>query len=193
VVPDTRDGVLNLKSARAMLSSWRSRRVLDTSVVECALAHLDARTFAKGEKDGKDGKEEDGKESKEERSKMSRADILSRIEQDRERHKRLRERIWILPIPPLRAPAAPAGSAPSPASTSPFTPASPAPHASTSSASAAKLMPPPTASTSAPRPPAVSPLDVEFEQMWETMSDFGDDDAEGMRESVRAAGLELAA
>lgn len=32
---------------------------------------------------------------------FSRNDILRRIEDDRERHKRLRERIWVLPVPSL--------------------------------------------------------------------------------------------
>ena len=39
VVPETREGVLNSKAARQILDSWRTRRMLDTGLVEQAL-HL---------------------------------------------------------------------------------------------------------------------------------------------------------
>lgn len=104
---------------------------------------------------------------------MGRADILRRIEEDRERQKRLRERMWILPIPPLRS----STGNPSPASPSPFalTPASPKPGAERKRKREEREMPP-------PRAPVVQPLDVEFEQMWEGTSDLDDDDYERMRE-----------
>lgn len=137
---------------------------MDATVVNAALAALDSRTFK-----ASDGKTLD----------MSKSSVLRRIEEDRERHKRLRERLWILPIPPLRP-----GSGGSPASPnpSPFTPASPAPAtsaaaSSASSAAATKLMPPPP-----PRAGIPTPLDVEFDQMWETTSDLDDEDIERMRE-----------
>ncbi|TXT09020.1 hypothetical protein VHUM_02494 [Vanrija humicola] len=160
VVPDSREGVLNLKATRAILDTWLTRRVIDPAVVEKALAELGAR------------KPPAAGGSKRPREVMGRSDVLRRIEEDRERQKRLRERMWILPIPPL------VGRAPSPAS--PFTPASPrgTPGAS-ATAAAAKLMPPPP-----PPPTFVSPLDVEFDQMWETTSDLDDDDFERMREWV---------
>ncbi len=143
---------------------------------------------------------------------FSRGDILRRMEEDRERvsprsptlspspyqtsiteimliraqHKRLRERIWILPIPPLHHPSSlgkPIG--PSPSSGSPFTPASPA------QGQVGKMMPPPP-----PVPPTSndgrgevvekqsSALDLEFEQLWETTSELGEDDLERMKEWV---------
>jgi CTD kinase subunit gamma len=177
VVPDTREGLLNLKSARAMLQSWRARRVLDLGLVDAAMAQLDARTFKRDRAGDDDALSLSPSTSKKPKktADMPKNDILRRIEEDRERHKRLRERIWILPIPPLRA--APSSASAGSAGTSPFTPASPAPSSAPAPAAATKLMPPPP-----PRAAVVSPLDVEFEQMWESTSELGEDDRESMRE-----------
>lgn len=167
MVPNTREGLLNARSARLILESWRARRVLDPVAVDAALAILAQR--------GAGATRAEGSSSS---PRMGRSDILRRIEEDRERQKRLRERMWILPIPPLRT----AGTAnPSPASPSPFalTPASPRPGGEggrgPGGAKVKQHMPP-------PRPPPVQPLDVEFEQMWEGASDLDDDDFERMRE-----------
>lgn len=170
--------MLNLKATRAILDSWHSRRVIDPAVVDKALAQLAERKPAAATSSPPAPVAAGAKRPRE---VMGRSDVLRRIEEDRERQKRLRERMWILPIPPLvgRAGAGGSGAAtihPSPAS--PFTPASPrgTPGAS-STTTAAKLMPPPP-------PPVtfVSPLDVEFDQMWEATSDLDDDDCERMRE-----------
>ncbi|CAK9781193.1 hypothetical protein CC85DRAFT_289003 [Cutaneotrichosporon oleaginosum] len=168
VVPSTRDGLLNARSARLILESWRARRVLDPSAVDAALKILAERTAAAHA----DERHED--------KKMARTDVLRRIEEDRERQKRLRERMWILPIPPLRA------ALPSPASPSPFalTPASPRPLERVAKRKRADDMPP-------PRAPGGLPLDVEFEQMWEGTSDLDEDELERMHEYARAAGLEV--
>lgn len=184
VVPNTREGRLNARSARLILESWRARRVLDPSAVDAALSILAERTSsasaagpASGNENGNGGGGEKGGSS----TRMSRSDILRRIEEDRERQKRLRERMWILPIPPLRGAPTGTGANPSPASPSPFalTPASPKPGTAAAgegrAGSAARRMLP-------PRGPVVQPLDVEFEQMWEGASDLDDDDFERMRE-----------
>jgi CTD kinase subunit gamma len=119
VVPATREGLLNARSARLILESWRARRVLDPSAVDAALAILGERTASAHTKDAKE-------------AKMGRGDILRRIEEDRE----------ILPIPPLRG----TGN-PSPASPSPFalTPASPKPGAERKRKREEREMPPPRA------------------------------------------------
>ena len=43
VVPDSREGILNYKAARQILESWRTRRILDPSIVDAALQTLDER------------------------------------------------------------------------------------------------------------------------------------------------------
>lgn len=162
VVPPSREGILNARSARLILESWRARRILAPSVVDAALAQLDSTKFA--------GEEEGGR-----KRTMARADVLRRIEEDRERHKRLRERMWILPIPALRSasPALVASAMASPAMASPAMAspamASPAPH-------------PRVHQAPQPEQQQPSPLDVEFDQMWEGTSDLGEDDLEAMKE-----------
>lgn len=149
VVPPSREGILNARSARLILESWRARRILSQPVVDAGLAQIDSTTkhaTAAGEDKGK-------------KRSMPRADVLRRIEEDRERHKRLRERMWILPIPPLRTQGSTTAS-----------PAAVSPH------------PGAVAVQEVSGPPQPLPLDVEFEQMWEATSDFGDDDLESMRE-----------
>ncbi|BEI85551.1 hypothetical protein CcaverHIS002_0509520 [Cutaneotrichosporon cavernicola] len=184
VVPATREGHLNARSARQILESWRARRVLDPAAVDAALKILagrrrvgggagevgDGRDGEKGREGDKSGVKVEGRDDKS--AKMSRTDILRRIEEDRERQKRLRERMWILPVPPLTT----ASAAPSPF----LTPASPKPGVKRKREER-EMLP--------PRVPGVQPLDVEFEQMWEGTSDLDDDDYERMRENAVAAGL----
>ncbi|KAL1411366.1 hypothetical protein Q8F55_002322 [Vanrija albida] len=179
VVPDSREGVLNLKATRAILESWLTRRVVDPAVVDAALAELSQRKAPAGSPQPAG--------TKRPREAMPRADVLRRIEEDRERQKRLRERMWILPIPPLAPRAGSTAPTIHPSPASPFTPASPRGTPGAAAPRAAdKLMPPPP-------PPAtfVSPLDVEFDQMWEGTSDLGDDDFERMAENAHAAGLDV--
>ncbi|ORY69313.1 CTD kinase subunit gamma CTK3-domain-containing protein [Leucosporidium creatinivorum] len=127
VVPHTREGVLNLMSANQVLRSWRTRRLLDTDILDAILADLEGR------RESLHSAEADTTAF----STFSRNDILRRIEDDRERHKRLRERIWVLPVPSslTTAPspsllASTSSSAPPPpasssAKPSPISPASP--------------------------------------------------------------------
>ncbi|KAL7422286.1 hypothetical protein Q5752_002932 [Cryptotrichosporon argae] len=233
------EGQLNVRSARQILESWRTRRLIDPAVLDAALHTLDGR------------KPDDG-ETRKRPLAMSRQEVVQRIEEDRERQKRLRERVWVLPIPSL-APAQPTAN-PSPAS--PFTPASPSsagrtprtprdhahphPHthplaatASTSAsapasasalAPASALVPVPAAAAAVPPhvkrempPPPVpdaddggraepgrdrdggrdghananadgrAPLEVEFEQLWESTSELGDDDFQAMARNAKLA------
>ncbi|KAK4057572.1 hypothetical protein OIO90_001217 [Microbotryomycetes sp. JL221] len=95
VVPDTPQGSLNLMSATQVVTSWKTRRVFDHSIVDPILSKLAQRkqhmrqTHTQQNTDDTTNRFAD----------LSRNDILRRIEDDRERHKRLRERIWVLPVP----------------------------------------------------------------------------------------------
>ncbi|WWD16997.1 hypothetical protein CI109_101433 [Kwoniella shandongensis] len=171
VVPERREGILNLKSARQILESWRTRRVIDAGVVGEVLKSLEGR---------KHGPDSSPKKRSHEQA-FSKSEILRRMEEDRERHKRLRERIWILPIPPL-VPPKPSlpGPSPSPSTTSPFTPASP-------SRRSHKMPPPPPPIPSGSTGAAgvsvgQNALEVEFEQTWEGGSDLDEEEFAKMRE-----------
>ncbi len=137
---------------------------------------------------------------------FSRSDTLRRMDEDRERHKRLRERIWVVPMPrsafaqglgpavAARHAVAKTGMTFSPGSPttssgpSPFTPASPSIHqviqsnavgdgdVSTGEGSAGG---PDGAQNGQPQ--GIAP-DVEFEQAWEDGSELGEDDLNGFME-----------
>ncbi|WWC94450.1 hypothetical protein V866_001296 [Kwoniella sp. B9012] len=181
VVPDGRDGVLNLRSAKQILESWRLRRVIDHDVVEEALRFLEGRTH---------GDDSSNKRSHEQA--FSKNEILRRMEEDRERHKRLRERIWILPIPPLHPQSSqlPTKLKSSPSTTSPFTPASPS-NSKPSNASTpnqGKMAPPPVPVADKEKTQESegggleTALEVEFEQAWEGASDIDEEELQRMKE-----------
>ncbi|WWC88998.1 uncharacterized protein L201_003915 [Kwoniella dendrophila CBS 6074] len=195
VVPDNRDGILNLRSAKQILESWRLRRVIDHDIVEEAIHSLEGRAY---------GDDTTNKRSHEQA--FSKSEILRRMEEDRERHKRLRERIWILPIPSLHSTSnqtqitqtsTSSKAKSSPSTISPFTPASPS--SNPNSRTPGKMAPPPiptliekdddpalTTSTT-----IESALEVEFEQAWETVSDLDEEESKKMREDMQLAKLEI--
>lgn len=70
-----------------VLKSWKTRRLLPVAKLEALLDKLQNATFPPSDNPSS--------------TTFSRNDILRRIEDDRERHKRLRERIWVLPVPSL--------------------------------------------------------------------------------------------
>ncbi|KAL8293051.1 hypothetical protein RQP46_000745 [Phenoliferia psychrophenolica] len=172
VVPQTREGILNLLSATQVLTSWKLRRRLDAELLDAILAALEGRreslhTAPPGTSS---------------LSKFSRNDILRRIEDDRERHKRLRERLWVLPVPGTLFPTllAPTHSTPSSSSkTSPASPSSPSEVAFLPTKLKAKKQhaappPPPPPPAPAPSPaPSQGPrgpevaIEIEFDQLWE--------------------------
>ncbi|WVF71136.1 hypothetical protein IAT40_005933 [Kwoniella sp. CBS 6097] len=210
VVPDSREGVLNLRSAKQILESWRMRRVIDHDVIEQVLKSLEGRTYGNGAPSEKRSHEQ----------AFSKNEILRRMEEDRERHKRLRERIWILPIPPLHPPrtttsvatatatatatsASVSTSKSSPSTASPFTPASPRRGAPTSRSTTDKMPPPPIPianeggqnaepGSSPGSGGAVSALQVEFEQAWELTSDLDEEELSKMRADLGLARLDQA-
>ncbi|KAG8959282.1 hypothetical protein FRC03_008202 [Tulasnella sp. 419] len=94
VVPDNRDGLINLASTRQILDSWRSKRVIETEVLNPVVEVLDKR-------------EEHLRAlapSSTSKTDVNRDEIMRRFEEDRERHKVLRQKRWYLPavtaIPP---------------------------------------------------------------------------------------------
>ncbi|KAI0302301.1 CTD kinase subunit gamma CTK3-domain-containing protein [Multifurca ochricompacta] len=133
VVPEGRIGLPNLMSTKQILEDWRSKRVIDPQKVDDALpppsplAHAPSRQEA-----------------------LPRDEIFKRIEADRERHKRLRERRWVQP----------------------------ATHAPTHAAPLASFMPLTDDADGAEE----LTFDIEFENEWETTSDWNEDDDEAVAE-----------
>ncbi|ORZ24269.1 CTD kinase subunit gamma CTK3-domain-containing protein [Absidia repens] len=68
-------GIVNVSSTRKLLLHWKEKKYFDTSTIEGAEKKI------KEEQDNK-------------ANVFTKADILNRMEQDRERHKRLREEMW---------------------------------------------------------------------------------------------------
>ncbi|AFR97262.2 CTD kinase subunit gamma [Cryptococcus neoformans C23] len=196
VVPDTNAGKLNLKSARQILESWRLRRVVDPGVVGDVLKSLEGRKYDSSGPSQKRTHEH----------AFSKTDIVRRMEEDRERHKRLRERIWILPIPSLlpskNTVAAPTTLSSSTSNASPATPASPHPsslvslsqHQPQSLHLSASVSAGAGAGAEDDMAVSESALDVEFEQIWDRVPEEGldDDDILQMRADMRRAKLEIA-
>jgi len=152
VVPNSRDGLVNLASARQILESWRAKRVLDPGVVEGIVKMLDEQRESVHEQPS------EGSSSTTNASEFSKNEILQRFEEDRERHKLLRQKRWVLPIPTSNVPPQPK-------------------LASVLLANSAQT-PPSQNQTITPE----LALDIEFENAWETTSDFNEDDEELIRE-----------
>ena len=76
-----------------VLQSWKTRRLLPVPLLESLLDTLRDAQFPASSSSSSSTSTSSG---------FSRNDILRRIEDDRERHKRLRERIWVLPLPSLQ-------------------------------------------------------------------------------------------
>jgi CTD kinase subunit gamma len=179
VVPEGRQGlpnVMNTRQVRAIcttpkyreftsysqiLESWRSKRIIDPQMIDDILQHLRGRTASDPEPPPSPALR--GAPTMEEPS-LARTEVFRRIEEDRERHKRLRERRWVQP---------------------------------TSHHSLAQLFPPPLA-TFLPLDSDVArkglqpgagwgpgeelTIDIEFENEWETTSDWNEDDDEAALE-----------
>ncbi|KAF7726522.1 hypothetical protein EC973_008653 [Apophysomyces ossiformis] len=81
VVPNDPKGVVNIPNTRKILTHWKQKCIFDASEIEQAEKPLLEREASVGTTTTSDG--------------FSREDILRRMEEDRERHKKLREEIWI--------------------------------------------------------------------------------------------------
>lgn len=95
-----KNGLLNLMSTQQIIKNWKSQiNLIDRFLNSDELNQIDQilinrkSILAQAEVDPSSGPEHES-------SDFSKKDILDRIDDDRERHKRLRERIWVLPIPP---------------------------------------------------------------------------------------------
>lgn len=92
---------------KQVLNSWKTRRILPVDQLEGLLSSLRSATFQQSPSPLASTTTTNGhtkpqaSSSSSSSSSFSRNDILRRIEDDRERHKRLRERIWVLPLPSL--------------------------------------------------------------------------------------------
>ncbi|KAK9768669.1 hypothetical protein K7432_000504 [Basidiobolus ranarum] len=77
VVPDNAKGNVNLPSARKVLSGWKMKGIAPAAAIEKIEQSLSSRDI--GDAD----------------SGLSKTDILKRMEEDRERHKKMREENWV--------------------------------------------------------------------------------------------------
>ncbi|ESK96299.1 hypothetical protein Moror_7085 [Moniliophthora roreri MCA 2997] len=154
VVPEGREGLPNLVSTRQILESWRTKRVIDPQVIEAVLSVLESRKVQIQANDP--GAEKDApfvRDKKQPSSRLPRQEVFRRIEEDRERHKRLRERRWVQPITHN-----PATQMQMPGLTS-FLPL-----------------------TEKGDGEFELSIDIEFENEWETLSDWNEDDDEACAE-----------
>ncbi|CAL1711915.1 unnamed protein product [Somion occarium] len=141
VVPEGRQGLPNLMSTKQILESWRSKRVVDPQKVDEVLIMLENR------KDSSIDPQADSRQNV-----LPRHEVFKRIEEDRERHKRLRERRWVQPVshnlPPNQTPQL------------------------------ASFMP----LTDDGDGEGELTLDIEFENDWEATSDWNEDDDDAAHE-----------
>lgn len=154
VVPkDSWEAVLNYGSARQILCSWRMRNVLNPEMLTTLLETMEQRSSEYAVADSVRERVQKGDLTVEH---ISRGDILRRIEEDRERHKQLREESWKLPPMTYMRDLAPENPVPASIETT-------------------------TGQNTQNAPDAIT---LEFEQTWETTSDLNDDDMDVIREEI---------
>jgi CTD kinase subunit gamma len=126
------------------LENWRTKRVIDPQKIDDVLSALNSRTT--------DVDPSQAAPQPAHQDHLSRNDVFKRIEEDRERHKRLRERRWVQPIT----------------------------HNTTDyrSLPLACFVP----LTGPTGEECEQPFDIEFENEWETTSDWNEDDDEAAAE-----------
>ncbi|KAI0764289.1 CTD kinase subunit gamma CTK3-domain-containing protein [Trametes elegans] len=146
VVPEGRQGLPNLMSTKQILESWRTKRIVEPQKVDEVIATLDERRADASESAARATSPDSAPGA------LSRDDIKRRMEEDRERHKRLRERRWVQPVVGQAAAAA----MPPLASFLPLT---------DEQDGVGELA-----------------LDIEFDNEWETTSDWNEDDDEAIGE-----------
>lgn len=160
-VPEGRwDALLNVPAVTKMLAAWKTRFVLDGSTIEDLETMLSVRkaalyTLSPGQRNS---------------TLLQPADMQRRIEEDRERHKRLRERSWILP-PTAFSHQSLFGTRPEQLDPTYLTRKQPAsPREQVEDKDGDRVW---------------STQDLDFSQMWDETSDFNDDDVEGVMEDER--------
>ncbi|KAK1217341.1 hypothetical protein PQX77_020002 [Marasmius sp. AFHP31] len=157
VVPPGREGLPNLVSTRQILENWRSKRVIDPQVIDTVISTLELRQSETQNDLPEPEPENDAPtvqprhQSDHKKSRLPRQEVFKRIEEDRERHKRLRERRWVQPTAMKQQTTNPGLTC--------FLPLEYG-----------------TGDESAP------PIDIEFDNDWETLSDWNEDDDEACAE-----------
>ncbi|PPQ99767.1 hypothetical protein CVT24_009670 [Panaeolus cyanescens] len=151
VVPNGRKGLPNLVSTKQILHNWRSKRYIEPQKIDEAMTLLNERAKYEPRSSGGDANDVSAPPSP--HQSLSRGQINKRIEQDRERHKRLREKRWVQPM--ARNPAF--------------------------------FQTPRLASFYPLNDHEEQTLDIEFENDWETTSDWNPDDEEAIREETKLA------
>ncbi|KAF9047685.1 hypothetical protein BJ165DRAFT_1467698 [Panaeolus papilionaceus] len=150
IVPEGKEGLPNLVSTKQILETWRHKRYIDTHKIDEVITSLDKRptpiSLEASETPSTSTPAPQSRQAKREH----RDSIYERIEQDRERHKRLRERRWVQPT--YRNPA------------------------SMQTSQLACFQPLDTQEDSE------RAMDIEFENDWETTSDWNPDDEDAIRE-----------
>ncbi|KLO03890.1 hypothetical protein SCHPADRAFT_841245, partial [Schizopora paradoxa] len=151
VVPEGREGLPNLMSTLQILDNWRNKRIIDPQIVDEIITSLDGRK-ASVQNDAPGGPDipHAGAPTNDPSSTFSRNEVFRRIEEDRERHKRLRERRWVQPISYSNQPS-----------------------------QVASLIPLPENEEGDSNELAI---DIEFDNEWETTSDWNEDDDEAIAE-----------
>jgi len=168
VVPDTKDGLMNVQSTSQILENWHIKRILDVKSVENAIATLETRkesiqqTVIKAH----------GSRSGAPQPVIGRNEVVRRIEEDRERHKRLRERRWVQQIDRSEH------NAQTLASFLPFL----QPLIQLDADESQAVMEVDDSHEVRHSQGPVLPIDIEFENAWETTSDWNEDDVEAVAE-----------
>ncbi|KAJ3724141.1 CTD kinase subunit gamma CTK3-domain-containing protein [Lentinula guzmanii] len=146
VVPPGVEGSPNLVSTKQILETWRSKRVIDPQILDSVITSFAHRNDA-GESDN------DAPTVRKTFAPLPRSEVFKRIEEDRERHKRLRERRWVQPI---------------------------------THNNITQMQAPPLASfmplTEKEDGDRELSIDIEFDNEWETLSDWNEDDDEACTE-----------
>ncbi|CAG7850739.1 SubName: Full=Uncharacterized protein {ECO:0000313/EMBL:CCA68504.1} [Serendipita indica DSM 11827] len=174
VVPESRDGLINVQSAM-QAKNWRMKRILDPKKVEAVIASLQERRASIQAINAQNPS--NGIKSSHER--ISRSQAMRRIEEDRERHKLLRERRWVQRVDrsdstqPTLAVLLP-NSLP-PIAVSKSMPPTPSDAMDTDETARA-------GSDSRPQNSPQLAIDIEFENAWETTSDWNEDDIDAVYE-----------
>ncbi|KIK82142.1 hypothetical protein PAXRUDRAFT_154439 [Paxillus rubicundulus Ve08.2h10] len=164
VVPVGRQGLPNLTSTKQILENWRTKRTIDPQRVDEVMHVLSTRQSLATDTpptSAPDAAPQDSKGPSLGDAHLSRGEIFKRIEEDRERHKRLRERRWVQAQPQSAVPPS-SSSAAAAASYTPYALASFLPLSDTENTELA--------------------LDIEFENEWEATSDWNEDDVEAVVE-----------
>lgn len=153
--------------ASQILESWRSKRVIDPQKIDDVVAVLSARSSSTSDLDSSkptnlpsplahsSSSRPSSSHHHSSHQPVPRQEILRRIEEDRERHKRLRERRWVQPVS-HKNPQQYHTSFPQLASFMPMTDDGDGEEELT--------------------------IDIEFENEWETTSDWNEDDDDAVGE-----------